>query len=172
MNKPLLKIRKKKKMVIMPEWKKDLQPSPPFLPQLSPQLQKGPSPFLSVKRNAIWMGETQVWLGNVRVQTPLHWGDVERAPLTLELVAVNLAHWSYDLMPGSVINCLKYAYRIDFFFPEFISSYNMWWQWCYGSVVLSLITNSMAISSRCAWCAPAVPEEACSLYSSLAFRVI
>jgi len=81
----------------MPEQKKGLQPSPPFSAQLSPQLQKGPSPLLSIKRNTVWTGEARACLGNLMVQTPLHWGDTERAPLTLELGAVNLAHWSYDV---------------------------------------------------------------------------
>lgn len=143
----------------------------PFPTSVLTPVTKGPYPLLSIKRNTIQIGEAHVWLGNLMVQTPLHWDDTEIVPLTLELVAVNLAHWSYDLMPGSIIRCLKCA-CILIFFPELISSYNIWWQCLHGSVVLSLITNSTGISSHRAWSAHALPEEAQALYSSVWLQVI
>lgn len=154
----------------MPAWKKDLQPSPPFPPQLSPQLQKGPSPFLSIKRNTIPIGEAQVWLEPGGTNTPpLRWyrkssadfgvSCCESGPLELWPHA-----WEYDKL---FIMCLYCN-----FFPEFISSYNIWRQCLHGSVVLSLITNGMAISSRWAWPAHALPEEAWALYSSPWLQVV
>lgn len=66
-----------------------------------------PSPFLSTKRNTIQTGEAQVWL-EPDGSTPST--ELIQTLLTLELDAVNLPCWSYDLVVGGITNCLKSAF--------------------------------------------------------------
>lgn len=140
-------------MVIMPDWKKDLHPFLPFPTQLSVRLQKGTSPFLSIRRNTIWIGKHQVWLGPDGTNTPLlRWYRNSSTDFGIS-PAANLAHWSSDLMPGNMINSLKcfHFFSLD---PSLVIMHSN------SALVAQQYPVTVPVSSHCSCSAHALSKEA------------
>lgn len=73
---------------------------------------EGPCPFLSFKRNTIWIGKARVWLDcDGTNASALRWCRKNFTDFGVECWSLEL--WS--LMPGGIIKCLKCAYILIFF---------------------------------------------------------